>query len=142
MRLKQRQLVAKYKYFKMSVSNFEGSTENLFDFEPSQAGVETNSALIFEETTRELEAYLSRESNDEDSTDDIFDHLPSISDSVQEELDELISSDSDKKHFLWALSRILALLLYTKVDTAEKIKRILKTSIETTLKIWQEQKPL
>ena len=126
----------------MSVSNFEGSTENLFDFESSQTEVETNSALIFEETTREIEAYLSRESNDKDSTDDIFDHLPPISDSVQEELDDLISGDSDKKHFLWALSRIFALLLNTKVNTTEKIKRILKTSIETVLKIWQEQKPL
>ena len=64
----------------MSVSNFKGSTENLFDFEPSQAGVETNSALIFEEITRELESYLSRESNEEDSTNDIFDLLSPISD--------------------------------------------------------------
>ena len=59
----------------MSVSNFEGSTQNLFDLDLSQAGVETNSALIFGEITRELEAYLSRESNDEDSTEDIFDFL-------------------------------------------------------------------
>ena len=43
----------------MSVSNFEGSTESLFDFKPSQAGVDTNSVLIFEEITRQLEAYLS-----------------------------------------------------------------------------------
>ena len=126
----------------MSLSNFEGSTENFFDFEPSRAGVETNSALIFEEITRDQDAYLSRESNDEDSTGSIFDLLSSISDSVQGEFDELISSDSDKKCFLWALSRIFALLPNTKVDTAEKIKRILKIAIETTLKIWQEPKPL
>ena len=126
----------------MSVSNFEGSTENLFNFELSQAGVETNSALIFEKITKELEAYLSRESNDEDSTDGIFDPLSSISDSVPEELDELISGDTDKKRFLWALSRIFALLLNTKVDTAEKIKRVLKIAIEMTIKIWQEPKPL
>ena len=126
----------------MSVSNFEGSTENLFNFELSQAGVETNSALIFEEITKELEAYLSRESNDEDSTDGIFDPLSSISDSVPEEFDELISGDTDKKRFLWALSRIFALLLNTKVDTADKIKRALKIAIEMTIKIWQEPKPL
>ena len=126
----------------MSVSNFEGLTENLFNFELSQAGVETNSALIFEEITKELEAYLSRESNDEDSTDGIFDPLSSISDSVPEEFDELISGDTDKKRFLWALSRIFALLLNTKVDTADKIKRALKIAIEMTIKIWQEPKPL
>ena len=126
----------------MSVSNFKGSTENLFNFELSQAGVETNSALIFEKITKELEAYLSRESNDKDSTDGIFDPLSSISDSVPEELDELISGDTDKKRFLWALSRIFALLLNTKVDTAEKIKRVLKIAIGMTIKIWQEPKPL
>ena len=64
----------------MSVNNLKGSTENLFDFEPLQAAVETNSALIFEEITRELESYLSRESNNEDSTDGIFDLLSSTSD--------------------------------------------------------------
>ena len=36
------------------------------------------------------------------------------------------------------MSRIFALLLNTKVDTTEKIKRILKIDIETTIKIWQE----
>ena len=126
----------------MSVSNFEGSTENLFDFKPSQAGVDTNSVLIFEEITRQLEAYLSRECNDKDLTDSIFDLLSSISDSLQEEFDELISGDSDKKCFLWALSRIFVLLLNTKVDMPEKIKIILIWAKETTLKIWQEPKPL
>ena len=126
----------------MSVSNFEGSTENLFDFKPSQAGVDTNGVLIFEEITRQLEAYLSRECNDKDLTDSIFDLLSSISNSLQEEFDELISGDSDKKCFLWALSRIFVLLLNTKVDMPEKIKRILIWAKETTLKIWQEPKPL
>ena len=62
--------------------------------------METNSTLILEGITRELEAYLRRESNDEGSTDGIFDLLPSISDSVQEEFNELITGDSDKKRFL------------------------------------------
>ena len=124
----------------MSVDNSEGSRENLFDFQQSQAGVETNNALIFEEITRELEAYLATESDDQDSTDGTFDLLSSISDSVQEEFDELISGDSNKKHFLQVLSRMFALLINTKVDTAEKIKRILKIAMETTIKIWQEPK--
>ena len=124
----------------MSVGNSEGSRENLFDFQQSQAGAETNNALIFEEITRELEAYLATESGDQDSTDGIFDLLSSISDSVQEEFVELISGDSNKKHFLQALSRMFALLINTKVVTAENIKRILKIAIETTIKIWQEPK--
>ena len=120
----------------MSVGNSEGSRENLFDFQQSQAGVETNNALIFEEISRDL----ATESDDQNSTDGIFDLLSSISDSVQEEFDELISGDSNKKHFLQVLSRMFALFINTKVDTAEKIKRILKIAIETTIKIWQEPK--
>ena len=124
----------------MSVSYSEGSMENLFDFEQLHVGIETNKVQILEEINRELEAYLARECNDQDLKDGVFDLLSSISDSVQEEFDKLISGDSDKKHFLQALSRISALLLNTKIQKAEKIKRILKIAIETTIKIWQELK--
>ena len=48
----------------MSVSNFEASMENLFNFKPSEVGVETNKALIFEEVTKELEAFRATESDD------------------------------------------------------------------------------
>ena len=104
--------------------------------------METNNLLIFEEITIELEAYLSRQSNNEDSTDGIVDFLSSLSDSGQEEFYESISGDSDKIRFLWARTRILALLLDTKTNMAEKIKRILKIAIETAIKMWQEPKPL
>ena len=124
----------------MSVGYFEGSTENLFDFEQLHAGIETDNALILEEINRGLEAHLARESNNQDSTDGIFDLLSSISDLVQEEFNELISDDSDKKRFLRPLSRTFALLLNTKVDTGVKIKIILKIATETTIKIWQEPK--
>ena len=67
-----------------------------------------------------------------------FDFLKDLSDSVQEELEELIAGNSNKKHFVRELSRILVLLLNTKVDTPEKIKRIINIVIETTIKIWQE----
>ena len=81
---------------------------------------------------------MSKENNDKDSTDKIFDVLSQISDSAREEFDELLSRDNDKKIFIRALSKIVALLLNTKLDTAEKIKQIIKTAIEMTLKIWQE----
>ena len=71
-----------------------------------------------------------------DSTEGIFDFLSHISNSVQEEFDKLLSGDSNK--FVKALSKIFALLLNTKVDKAEKIKRIIKITVETTLKTWQE----
>ena len=116
----------------------------MFDSEqPLRAGVEADNALIFEEINRELEAYLATESsNEQESTDGVFVLLPLISDSVQEEFDELISGDNDKNRFLYALSRIFALLLDAKVDTAEQIKKILKIAIKMTLKVWSGLKSL
>ena len=81
---------------------------------------------------------MSIETNEVDKADEIFDLLRDLSGSLQEEFEELVAGDSDKKCFRRALSRIFTLLLNLKVDTAEKVKRILKITIETTLKMWQE----
>ena len=71
--------------------------------------------------------------------DGVFDFLVSIFDSVQEEFDELISLDNNKKRFLKALPRIFALLLNTKVDITEKIKILLKIAMDAnTLIIWKK----
>ena len=105
----------------MSVENLMETSENLFDLEQLGAGVETDNTLIFEEITRKLEAYLLKESDVADSTDGVFDFLISLANQIQEEFEELLDGDSDKKRFLRALSKIFALLLNTKVDTAEEI---------------------
>ena len=93
--------------------------------------------VIFEEINKRLEEYLLEKSIDTDSTGSVFDFLERLSNQVQENFDELIWEDTDKKRFIEALTRIFALLPNTKVDTVEKIKRILKI---TTLKVWQGQK--
>ena len=82
-----------------------------------------NQTILFEEINRELEAFLTNESNDKDVTDGVLDLLPTISDSVQEEFEELIDGESDTIRFVRTLSKIFALLLNTKVDTAEKLKK-------------------
>ena len=46
-----------------------------------------------------------------------------LSDRIQEEFDKLFEGDSNKKRFLRALTRIFALLLNTKVDMPDKIKK-------------------
>ena len=79
---------------------------------------------------------------DTDSTDGVFDFLETLSNQVRENFDELIGEDTDKKRFIRALARIFALLLNTKVDTANKIKRMLQIAAETTLKVWQGQMQL
>ena len=61
--------------------------------------------------------------------------LSTILDSIQKEFGKLISSDRDKKRFDRALSKKFALLLNAKVGTTEKINRIIKIAIETTIKI-------
>ena len=75
------------------------SEEDLFKFEQRGAGLDTDNTLIFEEITRELEAYLATESDDADLTDGVFDFLTTLADQVQEEFEELFDGDSDKKTF-------------------------------------------
>ena len=119
----------------MSSNNTQEKIDEIF-FAFTQANKATQARLL-EEINKEIEAFLSKKNNDTDSTNGIFDFLNKMSESVQEEFNELLSGDSDKKRFVRAPSKIFALLLKTKVDTAEKIKRIIKIAIETTLKMWQ-----
>ena len=116
------------------------STENLLAFEQIEVKSGVDAILIFEQINKELEEYLLEKGIDTDSKDIVFDFLKTLSNRVQEDFDELIGEDTDKKRFIKALTSIFALLLNTKVDTTDKIKRILKTAVETTLKIWREQK--
>ena len=96
---------------------------------------------LLEEINKKIESFLCTESNDNDATDGVFDFWRDLSDSVQAEFNELLAADNDKKLFVRTLSKIFALLLNTKVDTAQKITCIIKIVVETTLKIWQESKP-
>ena len=115
------------------------SSKNLSGF--SQIGTVANvdTILIFEGIRKELEGYLLEQSDDTDSTDGVLDFLAALSDKIWEEFEELLDGDSDKKRFLMVLTRIFALLLNTKVDMPEKIKKILKIAIETTVKLWSGQ---
>ena len=113
--------------------------KNLFGFEQIDVGSIANSTLIFKENKKEVEEYLLEESDDADLTDRIFDFLSALSDKIQKEFDELLDGNIDKKRFLGALTQIFTLLLNTKIDTVEKIKRILKIVVETTIKLWQGQ---
>lgn len=59
----------------MSVESTPKTTENLLGFPQIKAGLKTNSALIFEEITTEVEKYLLKETDDSDSTDGVFEFL-------------------------------------------------------------------
>ena len=68
--------------------------------------------------------------------------LTKIAEYVQEDFEELVGISNDKKHFIRALTEIFTLLLNTKVDIVDKIKKTLKIAIETALKLWQEPRRL
>ena len=98
-----------------------------------------NDPYIFENITDELEEFILDEV-EADAEDGFFDIVDDLTNKLQEDYEELIGEDSDKKRFIRSLTRVFALLLNTKVDTVDEIKKILKIAIETTLKIWQGQK--
>ena len=110
----------------MSVKVPIETSKNLFRFPQTGVGSETDRTLIFEEITNKLEEYLLRGSDDIDSTDGIFNFVTTLSDQIRGEFEELLDSNSDKKRFLRALLKILALRLNTKVNAAEKKKKCLK----------------
>ena len=85
-------------------------TKNLFRFKQIDDGTNIDSTLIFEEIRKEVEEYLLGESEDTDSTDGVFYFLSTLSEKIQEEFDELLDDNTDKKRFLRALTRIFALL--------------------------------
>ena len=88
---------------------------------------------------KEVEDCLLGESEDTVLTDRVFDFRSTLSEKIQEEFDQLLDGNTNKKRFLRALTGIFALLLNTKVDISEKIKKILKIAVETTIIIWQGQ---
>ena len=117
------------------------SASNLFELEQIEVkNTSVNAAHIFEEIHKEIGDYLVGQGNDADSTDGVFDFLENLTSRLQEDFDKLIGEDSDKKRFVKALMCIFALLLNTKVDRVDKIKRILRIAVKTKLKIWQGPK--
>ena len=95
-------------------------TKNLFSFKQIDDSANIDSTLIFEEIRKEVENYLLGESEDTDSTDGVFDFLSTLSEKIQEEFDELLDGNTDKKRFLKALTKIFALLLNRKSTPLRK----------------------
>ena len=126
----------------MSIETTKTPAEGLFndiEFKELNELVEFDGCLILEETASNLEKYLKEENDDTDATDGILDVITGLSKTVTGEFKDLLEADDDKKCFLKLLSKIFALLLNTKVGTADEIKKIIKIAIETTVKIWLGQ---
>ena len=83
------------------------STENLFGFEQIEVNSGVDTTLIFEEINKELEEHLLEKSTNTDSTDSVFDFLEVFSNRVQEDFNELIGEDTNKKQFIKARHALL-----------------------------------
>ena len=109
----------------------------LFAMEFDNEGkVEIDVPFLTEEMEKELKQYLLEQQVEGDSTDGPFDLIESLTNRLQEDFDEIIGEDNNKKSFIKSLTHIFALLLNKKVDSVNKIKVILKIVIKTMLKIW------
>ena len=107
----------------MSVKNIGKPTEDLFVMFGS------DTTKIFEEIIQKTETFLNKESGNKDATDSVLDLLLTITDSVKDEFEKLVSRDSNNKQFVRTLSKIFPRLLNTKVDAAKIIRRINEIAI-------------
>ena len=109
----------------------------LFDMEMDTQPKIQKIPFILDNITFQLEEHLLKKVEGE-AEDGLLNIAGRLKNEIQEEYDKLIGEDTDKKRFIKSIMRIFALLLNTK--TVDKIKKILRFAIETTLKIWQGQK--
>ena len=80
------------------------SSSNLFILEQMKVeNTGVSATCIFVEIHKEIGDYLTGEGNDADSTDSIFNFLENLTSCLQEDFDELIGENTNKKHFVKAL---------------------------------------
>ena len=101
--------------------------------------MEVDAIFMFQEIEKQLSEVLLEEKGEEVSTDGDFSFTENLTNNIQTEFDKIIGESGEKKQFIRSLTRILAILLNTKVDSVEKIKKLIKIFISTTLKLWSGQ---
>ena len=89
---------------------------------------------------KELKEFLLGQQFEGDSPEGAFDLLGNLTKDYKKILMKLLEETPKKKSMIRSLMRILTLLLNTKVDSVNKIKRILKIAISKTLRLWSGQK--
>ena len=113
--------------------------ENLIEIETDEFETE-NSKLptyLFEELESELTNLIIVEGSQEE-TDGAFDVIRNILEKVKIDFEKL-PINGDLKKFLHTISKIFTLLLNIKVDSSNKILKIVKLANALILKKWSEQ---
>ena len=82
----------------------------------------------------------SQNDSKKDCTGGIVDSIKDIIDFVLKDFEQLTETDKDKKSFIKDLIKIFAILLSTKCNSLQKIKKIIKLSTEIGINLWPEQK--
>ena len=119
------------------------SQTDLFDMEwyteDGKNEIKIDAPSLFQEIERELKSYILEEQLEGDSTDGPIQLTENVTNKIQEDFDDIIGDSIEKKNFIKSLTRTFAILLNTKIDSVEKIKKIIKIAINTALKLWSEQ---
>ena len=111
--------------------------ENLFEFESEEIKEEEQLPTeLFQEIEAELCDHILH-TVEGDETDGAIDFIKETVENIKLEIDSLVQN-SNKKTFLNTLSKIITILLSVKVDTPEKIIKVVKLIVTTTLKKWSE----
>ena len=98
-------------------------SQTLFDMELDKKPDILDTSYIFDNITFELGEYMLEEQIESDSEGGIFSLTEGVTNRLQEDYDEMIGDDTNKKRFIKYLTRTFGLLLNTKVDTVGKIKK-------------------
>ena len=86
------------------------TSQFLFDIElEKEDEIEIDAPFLFQEIEKELKEYLLEQQVEGDSTDGAFDFLDNLTIRLQENFDEIIGEDNDKKSFIKSLTRIFAI---------------------------------
>ena len=113
--------------------------ENLIEIETDE--FETGNSKLPTYLFEELESELTNKiivNGGQEETDGAFDVIRNILEKVKIDFEKL-PINGDLKKFLHTISKIVALLLNIKVDTSDKILKIVKLANALILKKWSEQ---
>ena len=106
------------------------TSTSIFEINKNQIRNLGTQSEVIEKILQVLMEHIETENKDLDSTDRILDTIHDIADSVQEEFEELIDIDSDKKTFIRNLSKLFTILHHPiqTIILPKKLKRELQKS--------------
>ena len=113
-------------------------SEDLIEIE-AELQSEQLPTYLFEEIEEELTYLLVLDTgSSEEETDGAFDFIRNIVDKIKHDI-EKTGVNGDLKKLLYTLTKIFTLLLNIKVDTGEKIIKIVKLLNSLIAKKWSER---